>query len=292
MNDFILTDPNDDELRDAAMANLHALFRAMAGRLSGGELEEHGHLSRHLTFPNNPMFKGVWATRLEPDQVDAAIDETIAWFKARQAPFFFWWTGPGTRPEDLGTRLEARGLLSMEQTMAELTPGMLQTAAGAPVMAADLSQVDEGLMDRTPPGFVIEEVADPRGLRDWKEVVVATYELPEFAGQAWVDAVMALGFGNTPWRMVLGRLDGEAVASNMLFVGGGVASILAVATLPKAQRKGIGAAISLKPLLDARAGGVRFATLWSTEEGLPVYRRIGFRATGARINRYLWRNQS
>lgn len=289
-SETILTHATAAELMQAAMANLYALFRAMASSLPGGEVAEGERLSRHLTFPSNPMFKGVWATRLAPGDVEAAIDETIAWFKARNAPFFFWWTGPDAQPDDLGQRLEARGLLSMEQMTETLAHGMVQTTAGAPIMAAALDQVDERLLARTPPGFLIEEVGDEAGLREWKQVVVATYELPEWAGQAWVDASLTLGIGNTPWRMYLGRLDGEAVATNMLFNGGGVASILAVATLPKAQRKGIGAAISLKPLLEARAAGYRFATLWSTEEGAPLYRRIGFYDTSARLNRYLWRD--
>jgi ribosomal protein S18 acetylase RimI-like enzyme len=59
--------------------------------------------------------------------------------------------------------------------------------------------------------------------------------------------------------------------------------------MPKAQGKGIGAAISLKPLLDARAEGYRYAVLFSTEMGFGVYERIGFRDTGVRVNRYLWR---
>lgn len=290
MKETPLTHATESELMAAAMTNLYALFRAMAGCLPGGELEQGERLSRHLTFPTNPMFKGVWATRLAAADVDAALDETIAWFKARGAPFFFWWTGPDTGPHDLGQRLEARGLLSMEQMTETLAHGMVQTSAGAPIMAAELDQVDESLIGRTPTGFAIEEIGDEAGLREWKRVVVETYELPEWAGQAWVDAGLALGIGQTPWRMYLGRLDGEAVATNMLFTGGGVASILAVATLPKAQRKGIGAAISLKPLLEARAAGYRYATLWSTEQGFPVYRRLGFHDTGARLNRYLWRN--
>jgi GNAT superfamily N-acetyltransferase len=290
INETPLAHATDAELIPASMANLYTLFRAMARSLPGSELEEGERLSRHLTFPSNPMFKGVWATRLAAAEVDAALDETIAWFKARGAPFFFWWTGPEAQPHDLGQRLEGRGLLSMEQMTETLAHGMVQTVAGAPIMATDLAQVDDSLMTRTPPGFAIEEVGDEVGLREWKRVVVETYELPAWAGQAWVDASLRLGIGQTPWRMYLGRLGGEAVASSMLFTGGGVASILAVATLPKAQRKGIGAAISLKPLLEARAEGYRYATLWSTEEGAPVYRRIGFHDTGARLNRYLWRN--
>lgn len=112
MNETILNHATDAELVQAAMDNLYALFRAMSHSLPGGELEQGDRLNRHLTFPTNPMFKGVWATRLQPGEVDAALDETIAWFKARGAPFFFWWAGPDAQPDDLGRRLEARGLLS------------------------------------------------------------------------------------------------------------------------------------------------------------------------------------
>ncbi len=283
---------SDADLAKAMTDNLRALFRAMVASLPDSEIEESQRGSRHLTFPSNPMFKGVWNTRLAAHEVDAAIDESIAWFAARGAPFFFWWTGPGTTPADLGERLAGRGLLSMEQTSVALAQGMAQTEDGAPVMAADLRQVSDAPLQRTPPGFVIQEVADLPSLQAWKDVVVTTYQFPEWAGQAWVNATTTIGFGRTSWKLFLGRLDGEPVATSMLFTGGGIASILAVSTLPKAQRRGIGGAISLEPLLDARAAGYRYATLWSTEEGLPVYRRIGFHDTGARINRYLWRNQT
>jgi GNAT superfamily N-acetyltransferase len=89
--------------------------------------------------------------------------------------------------------------------------------------------------------------------------------------------------------MFVGYLDGQPVATNMLFNGAGVAGVYAVATLPAARGKGIGGAITLHPLLLARATGYRYGVLFSTEMGARVYERIGFRLTGARINRYLWR---
>ena len=279
---------NDEELKDSASRNLEDLFRAMA-RLDGGLLEEGPRLSRHLAFPTNPMFKGVWATALDDAGADAAIDETIAWFKAHDAPYFFWWTSTGTRPLDLGARLEARGLLSMEGQQKALASGIVQSAAGAPVMVMELANADEGMLERIPEGFVIEEVRNDQTLEDFKRVFVATYEIPEWAGQGWVDATRSFGIGRSPWRQFVGYLDGEPVATNMLFNGGGVASVYAVATVPKAQGRGIGAAITLKPLLLARDEGFTHAALFSTEIGHPVYLRIGFRDTGARINRYLWR---
>lgn len=288
----ILTDPSETELGAAVEENLFALFRAMTAALPGSERVESNTLSYHLSFPTNPMFKGAWRTRLTEAEVEAAIDETLAWFKARQAPFIFWWTGPSTTPADLGERLMARGLLSMEGQMAVLAPGIKQTEAGAPGMAADLQQVNEAVLTQTPPGFTIEPVHDEADMLAFKRVFVESYGIPDWAGQAWVDATMTAGIGQTPWQMYMGKLNGEAVATNMLFNGGGVAGVYAVATVPSARGQGIGAAITLKPLLEARALGYRYGVLFSTEMGLPVYERIGFKLTNARLNRYLWRNES
>ena len=257
--------------------------------LPGGEIVEGAGLSHHHTFPTNPMFAGAWGTRLASDEVDDAITATLAWFAARQTPYAFWWTGPGTAPADLGTRLEARGLISMEGQMRELAAGIHQTAAGAPGMAADLHQMNEAVLGQTPAGFTIEEVADEAALYDFKQVFLASYEIPDWAGQAWVDATLSIGIGRTPWRMYVGRLAGQPVATNMLFTGAGVASVYAVGTIPAARGLGIGAAITLHPLLEARRLGYRYGVLFSTEMGVSVYRRIGFRLLDARINRYLWR---
>jgi ribosomal protein S18 acetylase RimI-like enzyme len=284
-----LVTPSDDQLAVAVEENLFALFRAMVSALPGGELIETGQVSRHATFPTNPMFKGAWRTRLAAEDVDRCVDETIAWFRRREAPYFFWWTGPGTEPRDLGERLSRRGLIGMEEQQRQLAHGIVQTGEGAPGMAADLSAVNEGALTQVPSGLVIEEIRDVQALDRFKRVFVKAYDIPEWAGQAWVDATVRAGLGRTPWRMYLGSLDGEPVATNMLFCGGGVASVYAVATAPAARGRGIGGAITLKPLLDARDLGYRHAVLFSTEMGVHAYERIGFRRIEARIDRYLWR---
>lgn len=290
-----LVNAASETLAVAVEENLFALFRAMAAVLPGGEIVEDDTLSCHLTFPSNPMFKGAWRTRLTSDEdgtVDELIDRTIDWFRTRSAPFMFWWTGPGTQPADLGERLVGRGLLSMEEQQKEVVHGLVQTEAGAPCMIADLHTMNEAVLEAVPSAFRIEEIGDEQSLAAFKDVFVAAYGIPEWAGQAWVDATQRIGIGRTPWKMYLGWLQGEPVATNILFNGGGIAGVYGVATLPNARGQGIGGAITLKPLLDARAMGYRYAGLFSSEMGIHAYQRIGFQLVEGRINRYLWRNDS
>jgi hypothetical protein len=192
----------------------------------------------------------------------------------------------------LGARLEAHGLISFEGQAEEFAPGIHSSDLGAPAMVADLHNLNEAALASVPAGFTIEEIQDEAALYDFKQVFIESYEVPEWAAQAWVDATLDLGVGQTPWRMYLGRLNGAPVATNMLIPGGGVAGVIAVGTVPSARGKGIGGAITLKPLLDGREMGYHYGALFSTQMGYRVYERLGFRDTGARINRYLWRNDA
>jgi ribosomal protein S18 acetylase RimI-like enzyme len=272
----ILTRPSDAELAAAVEENLFAFFRAMAA-LPGGKLSEGDLISYHLAFPSNPMFKGVWQLRLDPSNAEAVIDETLAWFKEQQASFSFWWTGPGTTPNDLGERLVARGLIAVE--------------LDAPGMVADLQAMNEAALTTVSPEFTVEEVRDENSLKEFKGVLVEAYEAPDALAQGWVDATQRFGIGRTPWQFFLGRLAGKPVATNIVFTGAGVAGVYGIGTIPSARGQGIGGAITLQPLLATRARGYHHAVLFSSEIGIHAYERIGFRHCGVRISRYLWRNE-
>ena len=290
INDSILRNATDEQLALAVQTNLFALFRAMMA-LPDSQIEETDKLSRHFASPTNPMYKGVWGTNLAPDEVEAAIHDTIGWFKSRGAPFFFWWTGPNTKPDDIGKHLAANGLIDMEGQNKEMAPGIKSSAVGAPGMIADLIKMNEDVLQKVPPGFIITDVQNEKDLQDFKQVLIEGYDMPPTMADGWVQSAHEFGIGKTPWRLVLGRLNGQPVGTNIVLNGAGVVGVYGIAVSPSARGKGIGAAITLKPLLDARdKDGYKYAVLFSTEMGAPVYQRIGFRMTDVRINRYLWRN--
>jgi GNAT superfamily N-acetyltransferase len=283
----VLTGADDERLALATQENLYALFRAMAA-LPGGELDERGGFALHRVPLANPMFNGVWATRLSDTDVDGAIDDVLSWFAERDAPFFFWWTGPGTRPADLGERLAACGLRSMVEQAGVLLPGILAADRGSPCMVADLAAMDEGVLDMAPRGLSIEPVRSEQDVAAFVDILAEAMAVPHPMADAWGQAARAVGPEALPWRMVLARLDGEPVATNMLFTGAGVASVYGVATRPASRGKGIGAAVTLAPLLEARDEGYEHAVLFSSQMGVRAYERIGFRLTSHWIDRYLW----
>lgn len=267
------TSLTEQQRRMAAAENLFDLFRSMQA-LPGAELIEREDLCFHWASPLNPMFRSVWRPRLSPETADRVIEETLAWYAARNTPLIFWFIDDEAQPVDLAERLQAHGFVPFE--------------VDAPCMVADLQQLDSRLLEQTPEGFRLERVSDAAGLRAFHQGFVAAYELPDWAGKSWEDATTLLGIGDAPWQMYVGWLDDQPVATNILVLGGGVAGLFGVGTLASARRQGIGSAITLKPLLDGRDAGMRYGALFSSELGKPVYERVGFVDTGATISRYLW----
>lgn len=90
----------------------------LMSHLPGAEIEEHAQLSPHIATPFNPVFKGVWQSRLAAHEVNNAISESIAWFRERGAPFAFWWIDPGATTTDLGARLQAQGFAPVGRKVA------------------------------------------------------------------------------------------------------------------------------------------------------------------------------
>ena len=243
------------------------------GRSPKAEFYSSPGLTWLLTGVPFPGMNTVVRTQLTPDDVDEIIEETVAHFKSKNVTSFTWWAEPGTQPTDLGDRLLAHGF-----TYAE----------GAPGMAVDLLALNEDI--RAPSDLRIKHVGDAGTLKQWGSTLISGFELPEGSEGAFFDLFIGLGF-DLPLRNYLGSLNGEPVATAELFLGAGVAGIYGVATVPKARRQGIGAALTLAPLREARAMGYRIGILHSSEMGLGVYRQLGFQEY-CEMSHYLWAGET
>jgi ribosomal protein S18 acetylase RimI-like enzyme len=86
--------------------------------------------------------------------------------------------------------------------------------------------------------------------------------------------------------VVMARLDGTDVATGLSFDHDGDCGIFNVATLARARRRGLGAALTEHLLHAARRRGCTTASLQSTAVAERVYRAVGFRDLG-RILEYV-----
>lgn len=205
-----------------------------------------------------PLFNHVYLTRLPREDLDPRIEEVRRRYAVHRLPFM-WSVGPFTRPPDLGPNLESYGLSCMERL---------------PGMAADLQALDEDVS--FPTGLTIERVRDAGVSREFVEVARTGFEMPEFATGALLHILNALGFAEDPFGHYVGRLGGKVFATASLSLAAGVAGVFNVVTLPEARRRGLGAALTLAALRDARERGYRIGILQSSAMAFGVYRRLGF----------------
>lgn len=189
-----------------------------------------------------------------PHRIRAAIDG----FQQVGRPFS-WWVGPGDRPPQLGALLIEAGL---ERADSELA------------MAADLDALRP---PQTPPdGLDIRRVSDRAALQDYVSIIA-----PADDRYFYERAASALLSPHSPqWRYV-GYLDDQPVATAELTVGGGIVGLYNIVTLEAYRRRGIGMAMTLRPLLDAHDNGWRTAVLQAAAAGVSIYSQLGFAAFGA-----------
>lgn len=222
-------------------------------------LELHSDPEMIWVSSNLPYWNSVLRAQLASNRVTMRVEATCAYFKSLNMPLL-WQTSPSTQPRDLGNYLKTCGLKSV---------------GGRPHMAADLRNLPAGLP--IPPGLLIERVHDESSFDKWFRASVAGFEMPPEHAAIYADAYTAFGFSlDGPFLHYVGYLHGEPVTSSTLLLANGVAGIYDVSTARAARRQGLGAAITLAPLLEARARGYRYAILQSSQEGYNVYRSLGF----------------
>jgi hypothetical protein len=189
-------------VRAAIEHNLFELLRRVA-ELPGGELEDGDRMLRITTGLPSAMHNAVARARLNPDDVEPAVEEVSAWYRRRNARFF-WWTGPQSSPHDLDDRLAAAGLREVDRD--------------SPGMAMALEAIDESAA--YPPGVSVKEAHGEAALGEWARLFGAAHDAPPFAGESWVEAARRLEFRDIPWSYWVARLDGEPAGLGLSFVAG------------------------------------------------------------------------
>jgi GNAT superfamily N-acetyltransferase len=265
----ILMDLSRNALEKAVKSNLTAFFRTLQ-RAPTTEFYSANKLARWHTPIAHPWFNGMLSAAPASANEDETIRQAIDYFKSKNVSVFTWWLEPESGAENWQAQLRAHGFGYDSDT---------------PGMAVDLNTLDARI--NTPPNLIIQPVRDLTTLKTWTEIFMAGYGLPADWAPKFYDIVASLGL-EPPTVNYLAYWDGKPVATASLFIAAGVAGVYNVATLPAARGKGIGAAVTLAPLIDARDLGLRVGTLQSSEMGFSVYQRLGFTEV-CKIDNFFWR---
>lgn len=250
------------DVRHAIRANWTEYYIHL-GQAPGVELSEGPHLSWTLTGIPDPFLNVVFRTNLPRDEPAPVVDAALAHFRVKGISALSWLAPP----PDVASHLLSKGLMFSE---------------GGRAMAADLAALPDTLP--TSPGVAIVAVEDRAGFQSWIHVMRIGFGTPEAAEPNLLEVFAAIGSG-PHMRTYLALLDGQPVATSQVLLAAGVAGIYQVTCLPGARGKGIGTAVTLAALLEARRRGFAIAILQASDLGYLVYRRLGFRDYG-RLNEY------
>lgn len=247
------------ELPIAADENLALHASWASARIRGARVSADAELVLVDSGLPCDTFNLACRSRIGPSDPAQRVRAALDFFRASGHPFS-WWLGPGYAPADLPRHLADAGLVPAESELA---------------MAMDLGPPVPDPV--APPGLEVRRVRTPAELEAWAAINAANWTPPDpwvmvFYRQA---AEWLLGPDSPQW-LYLGLLDGLPIAASELTVGGGVAGLYNVSTLAAHRRRGIGSAMTRRPLQDARQHGIRHAILQASADGAGVYRRVGF----------------
>lgn len=265
----IITDASPASLARANELHLEEAFAACALAYGGGVRDEPDLRFCASGIPNAAWNRVVRA-HLAPETADDRIEWVIEQARALNVSFL-WNIGPSMRPNNLGDYLVRHGFTDV---------------GGEVAMGMPLADLPDSLA--LPAGGAIERVRDHAALETWVATMCAGFGAPPEAVEPQLTAIARDTFDdNAAAHYYVASLDGEPVAVAAMTLVGGIAGVFCVATIESARRRGIGAAVTLAPLLDARAAGYQIGVLQASEMGCPVYQRIGF-TEQFRYHDYLW----
>ena len=266
----ILGDLSDTRLVKTVIKANWENYHYCLGRSPTVELSVGKYLTWFVTHMPDHFMNLVVCTELPPEGIDTLIENALTHFKSLNVKRLSWLIEEGVPAAEIKVQLENHGLTFRESFATE--------------MAADLMSLPE--KTQIPNGLRIMTVEDEALLRKWIHVASIGFGIPQDVENIWY-SFFAEAACERPFLTYLALLNGVPVATSQLFTSAGVAGIYNVTCLPEARGQGIGAAITLAPLLEAREMGYRVGILQASSMGYKVYRRLGFQDFG-KLSVYLW----
>lgn len=218
--------------------------------------EDNLNFFKYKTGIKYPLANGIFNAKVAQE----LIPELIKSFKSENLPFI-WLISPSSKPINLSELLIDNGL------------NLLSESTG---MAMKLNKLET--LENNITNLEMVKVNTHEDLNEWAKVALIGngYQL-ELIYDFFTDALYPKIFKEKSLMgAFLGYYDKKPVSSSFVYYAGGVAGIYWVSTLETARNKGIGTAITLAALQDAKRLGYDTVVLQSSDMAFKMYKRMGF----------------
>ena len=266
-NSYILRNPSENEIIDVIDQNGSDFFSTIVDFLDkdeffkknpNSEFSKKNDVSKLFTGINYPFWNSLWGANFTEQEVKEKVSTLISQAKRKNIPFM-WFVGVLSKPHNLGDYLEKAGLIKDE------SPGMY----------LNLRELDglkyQEVLDQSK--IKIERVSNPKEEEHWADICSTIFgmdEVKDEVGRIW-------SFCFKICDAYLATHDGKPVGASMVFYSSGVAGIYNVAVYPEYRNRGIGTAITMAPLLQAKKKGYEISVLTASQLGFNAYSKIGFK---------------
>jgi ribosomal protein S18 acetylase RimI-like enzyme len=253
------------ELLELGDLNLAESYREMARWHAECELIERDSILLTCGPDSFPALSFAMRVRPEPEPGALAfLNVAKAFFADRKRSFSI--RVRSHVDGDLEQACEAMGLLRVADN-----PGMA---------------IDKPLADASAPaGFELRRVGDVETAMDFGRVAADAYATSGLRKESAARLFAMPGRLIAPHLVaVVGYADDSPCSCALALLSHGIAGIYWVGTIPQARGSGFAAQCTRSVGNEALARGARFVVLQASEQGEPVYRRMGYRE----FTRYPW----
>ena len=248
----ILKNPSREELSEVIYAHRDK-YREDIWVSLGATVTTINRCKYYTIGVNSSNANGVICDEIDLENLEDLVGDAFTFFNEKQLPWC-WLTGSVSTQKQFYTHMQSKGF------KLKIEPGM---------------------------GLELEKL-EKRENTDKKVSIIRGNSL-EHVDLAWKVSLSAYGFpreASEPyWKKSLksddrsffiAMVDDNPVGISEAFYHLGVLGIYFVGVNEDVRGKGIGTAVTLAPLFEAKELGYKWAILHSTQMGLGVYKRIGF----------------
>lgn len=268
----ILRNPNILEINRAIEDNLYNFWRTCS-KIDNKNVKFTENENFYRFSAGIPIFlvNGVLDTKIPSEIAEETISGIFQSFKHDMLPFN-WVVGPSSKPSNL------RELLLLKNPSFKVD---------LPGLALNLNGLSNEIKDL--PNITTVKVQDIETFKQWTEVILNAFEIPmDLLYDFYVNSFSSVFLnGTSTINAYLSYFNEKPAACSIGFYGSGVIGLYGIATLKEARQNGLGSAVTLAPLYEAKILGYEIGILHSTEMGLKLYKKLGFKEY-IQIERFVW----